>query len=124
MGKHSTRVDVAKNRLYLNLSGMLTDDEMQAHCEQEMRGVDRLRPGFIIIVDFKDFKPATPEGYKRIAEGAKYAAGKGLKAVIQIQPTDAIGGMQSGRVARESGVSGDMRLVASLEEAEKLADTL
>lgn len=123
MNKFEVRADLARNRLYILANGFFTDSEIFAATNQIRSKVDQLKPGFISIADFVNFKPATSVGFEAIRALEVYIAVKGVKKRIQIQPASQVAQMQMQRSAAGTGVA-EMLPVSSLAEADRLADSL
>lgn len=123
MGKFDVRADPARNRLYIIAAGFFTDAEVRYAADQLMSQIDQLRPGFVSISDFGNFKPSSAMGFEAIKAMQRYLAQKGVLKRIQIQPANALAQMQLKRSTEGTGVA-DMLPVASLAEAEQVADTL
>jgi hypothetical protein len=116
---YEIHADVKKNRVYIVLKEFMNDEQMKAAADKTIREIDKLRPGFAIITDISQYKPASPEGAKEIERAQAYAQQKGLKRVIRITG-DIIGFMQFQRIASKGGYVVD--IVNSIEEADKLLD--
>ncbi|MBT3362426.1 MAG: hypothetical protein HN929_13795 [Chloroflexi bacterium] len=50
------------NRLYMNLSGFFTDDDMQHVYDKFANEAKKLKKGFDVITDTSQFKPITQKG--------------------------------------------------------------
>ena len=122
MEKYSIYANVSKNRLYLILHGFFTDDEVRKANERAIAEIKKLRPGFDIINDISDFKPATPVGAEDIKRSQIFANERGAKRIFRVVGKDmvasAIATMQFSRTSHTAGYEAD--IVATVEEAEKL----
>jgi hypothetical protein len=122
MEKYNIYANVSKNRLYLILHGFFTDDEVHKSITRTIAEIKKLRPGFDIINDISDFKPATPVGAEDIKQAQLFAKEHGAKRIIRVLGKDkiasTISAMQFSRTSRIAGYEADM--VATVEEAEKL----
>ncbi len=113
-----------KNRLYMQLKGFMEDDEMHAAAEVLIIEVNKLRPGFDVINDISECKPATKQGSLEIARCQKYVIEHGVRHVMRVLGTNAITRMQFSRTSKEAGSEAVTEEVSSFEEAEKRLDTL
>lgn len=120
MGDIYVRADIAKNRLYMKLSGYFTDEEAAqtaAKLQEEMR---KLSPGFDIINDLSELKPLTPKGSEEIARGHHVIQQMGVGRIVRIVSQEVITKMQWDRKSKEVGIAAQM--VTSMAEAERLLD--
>jgi hypothetical protein len=117
---YEVRVDTNKNRLYLILKGFLKDGQAKEAADQVIAGIDKLKPGFDIITDIREFKPMSPKGSDEIARGQQYAKDKGVRRIVRVVGREVIGGMQFDRVAQNTEVGGEY--TESIENAEALLD--
>lgn len=122
MEKYRIYADVAKNRLYLILSGFFTDDEVNIAADLTIAEIKKLKPGFTIINDISHFKAATQTGAANIKRAQVFANERGAKRVIRVVGKDAaasaIAAMQFDRTSKQAGYSAD--IAATVEDAEKL----
>ena len=118
---YSVKADIAKNRLYITLQGFIKAEEMKACTDLTISESKTLKPGFDIITDITQFKPAGPETVKEIERGQAYfktaKIGRGIRVVGQSVTSS----MQFGRTGKAIGYAPDT--VATLAEAEKLLDS-
>ncbi len=113
-----------KNRLYLQLKGFMEDQEIQAAAEVLISEVNKLKPGFDVINDVSEFKPATQQGSLVIARCQKYVVEHGVRHVMRVLGTNAITRMQFTRTAKNAGSDTLTSEVSSFQEAEKRLDEL
>ncbi|MGA2158900.1 MAG: hypothetical protein ABSG90_06760 [Dehalococcoidia bacterium] len=115
--KSDIRSDTAKNRLYLILAGTFDDSEMKQIADKTIVEVKKLRPGFDIINDISECKPATLKGIEEIKR-AQLAIKEGkVKRVIRIVGQSVTEG-QFVRKSQEVGYDADT--ARSIAEAEKM----
>ena len=56
---HQVTVDKEKNRIYLQLKGLLQDEEVIEAPNKVKHGFTQIQPKFDIINDISEFRPAT-----------------------------------------------------------------
>ncbi len=113
-----------KNRLNMQLKGYMDDQELHAAAEVLITEVKKLKPGFDVIDDISEFKPASPQGSQEIARCQKYVLEHGVRHVIRILGTNVITRMQFNRTSKNAGSDALVEEAASFEEAEKRLDDL
>ena len=114
------RADVAKNRLYIVLGGFFKDDEVKAAADKCIAEVKKLKPGFVVINDIREFKPASPAGADEIKRAQIFVKQSGGAKIIRVVGEAVLSQAQFERQAKEAGVASDT--AASVAEAEKLLD--
>ncbi len=120
MQKLEVRADIAKNRLYMIVGGFFTDEEMVKAVDQVIEGIKKLKPGFDIINDISEFRPATPQGAEEMKRAQLFAKSAGVGRVIRIVKSAVLGQMQFTRKSKEAGYAGET--AASIREAEEMLD--
>ena len=119
------KMNTNKNALLCVLSGNFDEGEARAYAKKFKEGVDKLKPGFIVISDLTDFSPAMNEAKDIIQEAIKYSASKGLSRVIRVVADSVgskVGSIHLSRTARELGYEVD--IVNTMEEAKMKLDKL
>jgi hypothetical protein len=111
------RADTAKKRLYLILAGTFEDGEMKQVADKTIREVKKLKPGFDIINDISDCKPATIKGIEEIKRAPVAIKEGGVRRVIRIVGQSVTEG-QFVRKSQEAGYDADT--APSIVEAEKI----
>jgi hypothetical protein len=120
MGYHTLKVDEERNRLYLTLTGLMTDDETRIAADACIEAVKKLRPGFHIINDISQFRPLTKEGVTHVKRAGEFCAKSGMKATVRVVGISPTVHQQFQRAARESGYTA--YTAQSVEEAEAMLD--
>jgi hypothetical protein len=118
--KIDIRADVARNRLYLVLIGFFQDDEVKTASDKCIAEASKLKPGFDVINDISQFKPASPKGAEEIKRAQLFIKQHGVKRVIRIVGDAVITQAQFSRQEKEVGYNADT--AATLAEAEKILD--
>jgi hypothetical protein len=117
----SIRADVAKNRLYLRLAGMMMDDDAKKVCDTILAEIAKLKTGFAVINDISELKPASEVASEHLRRAQDASTKAGVKRVIRVVGTKSITNMQWNRTLRETqGINAET--VATVEEAERLLD--
>jgi len=129
------RADKEKNRIILKLSGFLQQEELKRATDEFIEKVKTLQPGFDIINDISEFKPASQEGAAEIKRAQAFIKEHGFGHVIRVIPgrpdplnseettahgTALLGKAQFRRTAREVGYQAGE--ASSIEEAEAMLD--
>ncbi|MGE5641327.1 MAG: hypothetical protein ACM30H_14655 [Clostridia bacterium] len=115
------RANTAKNRLYLKLVGMMSDEDAKKVHDTILAEMRKLKPGWAVVNDISELKPASEKAsaYLKAAQGASAKAG--CVRVVRVVGKQAITNMQWNRTASEGqGIRADS--VATLADAEKLLD--
>jgi hypothetical protein len=112
--------DRIKNRLYLKLDGVFSEDDVKSAGEQIIQAARSLRPGFDIINDISGFKPVKPEVSVHIAHIQEEMMKLPVGRIVRVVGGNALGKMQFSRTSREVGYNA--LAAATLQEAEQLLD--
>jgi hypothetical protein len=118
---YTVKVDVAKNRLYITMVGFLKADEMKACTDQVILETKKLKPGYDVITDISQFKPADQEAVKEIERGQAHFKATLIGHGIRVVGKSAVTSMQFSRTGKAVGYIPDA--VATVAEAEKLLDS-
>ena len=118
MGMLDVRSDLGRNRLYVTLSGFLTDREMEEGIARVIAELPRMKPGFVMVSNIADLKPTTPNGAKTLAKAMEAYKQHRIARIVRIIGKEVLGKMQFQRVAQEAGVPVDY--VHSAADAEAL----
>jgi hypothetical protein len=118
---YTIKADVQKNRLYIKLVGFFSTEEMKKATDDTISEVRKLKPGYDVITDVSEFKPAGPETVKEIERGQAHFKATGVGHGIRVVGESVLTGMQFNRTGKGVGYIPDA--VATVEEAEKLLDS-
>lgn len=117
---YTVHADPLKNRLYLSFIGFFSDPLMKEACTKIEQEVLRLKPGFSVITDISQAKPATQAGNQLIERTQRFIADHGVGNVVRItSPRSVIIQHQFKRPSEGLYAS---RTASSLEEAERMLD--
>ncbi|MDM8525631.1 hypothetical protein QUF80_19855 [Desulfococcaceae bacterium HSG8] len=115
------KINVSKNAILCILKGRFESEGAREYIEKFKEGVDKLKPGFVVITDISTFMPTSDEVRLIFRQGTEYAVGRGMSRAIRIVSeivASKIGNIQFNRAAKELGYEAEE--VTSLEEAKKL----
>ena len=118
---YSVKADVAKNRLYITLEGFFKVEEMKACTDLTISESKKLKPGFDVITDVSQFKPADPETIKEIERAQAFFTASKIGRGVRVVGQKVTGGMQLSRTGKSVGY--EPVTVATMAEAEKLLDS-
>ncbi|OGO18837.1 MAG: hypothetical protein A2Z15_07185 [Chloroflexi bacterium RBG_16_50_11] len=117
----TVRADIQKNRLYVKLVGFFDYNEMKASTDKVIEEVKKLKPGFDVINDVSDFKPAGQDTLKEIERAQTHLKKSGIRHGIRVEGKAKLTGAQFTRVGKTANYVADA--VETMEEAEKLLDS-
>ena len=122
--KVEIRADEPKQRLYILLSGFLTDEEIADGADKCIACASKLKPGFDAITDISEFKPASGAGIQHLMRAINFVKEHGVRRAVRISGEAALSEMQFDRVSKEAGFDQSIRITArSVAEAEKILDS-
>ena len=114
------RLDEAKNRMYLTLTGLMTDEETKVAADAAIEGFKKLKPGFCVINDISKFRPLTKEGVAHVKRAGEAAAALKMRATVRIVGISPTALQQFQRAAKEGAYTA--YTAQSMEEAEAMLD--
>lgn len=117
---YDIRVDTAKNRVYLLLAGYFGSQEAQEGIDAFKAALDQLQPGFDVITDLRNFKPASRRVAESLAAVHQYEIERGMNCIVRIVDKRTLGAMQFERISKQTGVT--VLGATSLAKAETLLD--
>lgn len=118
---YQLRANVEKNRLYVTFQGFMTLEQIKEAQEVEFQEVEKkLKPGFDLIVDIRDFSPTTEDGAEELIRGQKKLIEMGINRLIRVIGEKMLGKMQLERLAKISSIVAET--ARSIEEAERMLD--
>ncbi len=113
-------IDTTKNFMILTLKGFMQEEEIQEVATQVISGLDKLTPGFTVINDISEFKPATASA-SEIIKGAQLAVfKKGVGKVIRVEGDAALARLQFTRTQKEARATYEVIHTETMSEALKL----
>ncbi len=118
--KVDIHADIAKNRLYLVLDGFFQDDEIPKVADKCISEASKLKPGFDVINDISNFKPASPKGAEEIKRAQIFVKQNGVKRVIRVVGEAVLAQAQFDRQSKGSGLTADT--ATTVADAERILD--
>lgn len=112
--------DVARNRLYLTLSGFFSAEESKQCGDETVAAIRKLKTGYDVITDISTFKPGTPEVAKDIERVQAHFKSSGARRGVRVVGGNAASSMQFARLASQAGFTSCN--AATMAEAEKILD--
>jgi hypothetical protein len=116
----TVKVNTDHNFMYLKLDGYFNEDDAAHAAQKVIDGVTNLKPGFIIINDMANFKPAKQEAAAHIKTAQQKVHAKGVGKVIRVVPESVITKMQFEQSQKEANADYETHYVSSKEEAKAL----
>lgn len=117
---YTVKANVAKNRLYVSMIGFFQADEMKACTDQVILETKKLKPGYDVITDVSQFKPAGPDAIKEIERGQAHFKATKIGHGIRVVGGSATTSLQFARTGKSVGYVPDT--VSTVVEAEKILD--
>ena len=114
--------DQPTNRLYIDISGRLSAEAIEAAAEESVRTAKALDAGFDIITNLSGFKPPSPEAAEPIQEAQQQLKEMGVDRVVRVidDETSEIVVHAFERRSKDVGYSGET--ADSVAEAEQILD--
>ncbi len=121
---YTIRADRTKNRLYVILKGFFTEEQSHEALQTTLAELKKMKPGFSVITDISEFKPATQEVLERMQNGQKAIAASGVQRIVRVVDRKFITGQLQFLRQGKQIYQGQQEVVMapSLEEAERLLD--
>ncbi len=113
--------DIQKNRLYVKLVGFFDYNEMKASTDKTIEEVKKLKPGFDVINDVSEFRPAGQDMLKEIERAQSFLKKSGVRHGVRVEGKSRLANMQFSRIGKT--VDYVAEAVETMEEAEKLLDS-
>lgn len=111
-----------ENRLYIDLSGRMSGDEIDEAADVTVERADRLDDGFDVVTDLSGFKPPSPEAAKPIKRAQRELVERGVDRVVRVTDgeTSQVVVTAFERRSRDVGYSGET--ADSVAEARRLLE--
>ena len=122
MNGEFTRVDEAKNRIYIYFRGYLTEEKALRLKEEYKDAIAKVRPGFTVVTYAEEYTPGGAEVQKIVGEMTKMAEDGGVRKVARVVGETPLGGMQINRLAKVK-TKYPARHFRTTEEAEAYLDS-
>jgi hypothetical protein len=118
---YTIRADTTKNRLYVKFIGFFDYKEMKAATDKTIEEAKKLKPGFDVINDVSDFKPAAQDMLKEIERAQSFLKKAGVRHGVRVEGKAKLSNIQFSRIGK--AVDYVAEIVETMEEAEKLLDS-
>jgi hypothetical protein len=122
MASWKMRADIVRNRLYGELEGFFTAEDMKKCADDTIEATKKLRPGYCTITDISRCKPLPPEAAKEIERVQAHFRKSGARQGVRVTGSAVLSGMQFKRTGGDAEWSSVN--LPSLVEAEKFLDEL
>jgi hypothetical protein len=122
MASWKMRADLVRNRLYGDLEGFFSAEDMRKCADETIAATKKLRPGYCVVTDISRCKPLPPEAVAEIERVQAHFRKSGARQGVRIVGGTVLSGMQFRRTGGE--VEWNSVNVPSLEEAERFLDDL
>jgi hypothetical protein len=121
-GTYDFRVDRAKNRLYITLSGFFRGRDVEPALAQLEAALRDVRPGFDTVTDLSGFVPGAPGATAALTKGGEMVSAKGRRRGVRITGGLVTGLMQFKRLLKGVFDEEHTRYAKSIQEAESMLD--
>ena len=120
--EYDIKANIPKNRLYIRIKGFMTEEEAEIIGNRALEETKKLKPGFDVINDIRELKPATPTAAKiYAARAAESGKTYGVRHVIRVVGDRMTTHLQLDRLLKETvGIQGET--AKTVEEAERMLD--
>lgn len=115
------RPDYNKNRIYVQVKGMIEKEEAKSAADQVIEQMEKMKPGFDIITDISEFKTSPQESTVELARAQENAVRLNANRIVRVIGGQPIGQLQFERISKTTGTKA--ALASSVEEAEKFLDS-
>jgi hypothetical protein len=119
--KYEIRADLVRNRLYMCLTGFMTEADAAQMAEATIAEMRKLRPGFVIINDVRELKPASQAASDEMRRAQEAAVKLGFSRAIRVIGDQVITHMQWSRTLKAAH-GHDAETAATMEEAERMLE--
>lgn len=119
---YSVKSDIKKNRLYITLEGFLKGPEMKECTDRAIEESRKLKSGYDVITDIKNFSPVDNQTVKEIERGQAHFKASNIRRGIRVAGKKVVTNLQFNRLGEQVGYDPD--IVETMEEAEKLLNEL
>jgi hypothetical protein len=117
-----TRVDKAKNRIYIYFEGFLEEERAKKLHDSYKDAITQVESGFTVLTYAENYKPGGTEVQSIVSEMVQMAERAGCKKVARVTGATPLGGMQINRLAKVR-TSYASKHFTTAEEAEEYLDS-
>lgn len=119
IGAHSVKVDEVRQRIYLKLEGLMSDEEVTRAADEFIAALSKMKPGFVVINDITRLKVLTQASTLEVKRASEAAVAKGLSVSVRVVGDCPTANMQFNRNAASVGYA--TATASSAEEAEQIS---
>jgi hypothetical protein len=119
---YKIRIDALKNRLYVQLEGFFSFDDMKRCVDETMQESGKLKPGYTVITDISQLKTPSQEVAAEIERVQAHFVKSGVTHGVRVVGGSVISGIQFKRTGAHAGYQSVN--VNTMDEAEKLLNAL
>lgn len=113
------RVNTGKKRIYVTMSGAISEAEARRGTSQVVAEVERLSSDFDFVADVSDLKELSPNQMEYIARTMRFLMSHGLRRAVRVVGKSARTALQLEKRSKEIGYSAN--LAYSIEEGQSNA---
>lgn len=121
-GTYEVRAAAGRNRLYIDLAGRLSAEEIQTAADMAVEAAEALEPEFDIVTDLSGFRPPDPEAAGPIKEAQAALAEMGIDRVVRVADEDTSAVVVNAFERRSRDVGYEGHIADTIDEAERLLD--
>lgn len=121
-GISDVRVDKAKNRLYITISGFFRKADVPGSMQKLENALTEVQPGFDTVTDLSSFVPGAPGASDALAKGGVMIKEKGRRRGVRITGGVMAGLLQFQRLLKGVFDEENTRYAKSMAEADSILD--
>lgn len=121
-GISDVRVDLAKNRLYITISGFFRQADVPGSMQKLENALTEVQPGFDTVTDLSSFVPGAPGASDALAMGGVMIKERGRRRGVRITGGVMAGLLQFQRLLKGVFDEENTRYAKSLAEADSILD--
>ena len=118
---YDIHADVPRNRLYMRLTGFMSDADALRVAEATIAEMQKLKAGFTIINDIRGLKPTTQAASDQLRRAQEAAVKHGFSRAIRVVGDQVITHMQWSRTLKAAS-GREAETAATMEQAEQMLD--
>jgi len=115
------RADLVRNRLYMRMTGFMSEADARQAADAVIAEMGKLRPGFAIINDIRGLKPASPAASDQMQRTQEAAVKFGYSRAIRVVGDQLITHMQWSRTLKAAH-GHEIETATTVEEAERMLE--
>lgn len=119
---YDVHADRGANRLYIDLSGRMEREAIEAAADETVDEAEKLRDGFDVVNDLAGFKPPSPEAATPIKRAQGDLQEMGVNRVVRVVDEETSHVVVSAFERRSKDVGYSGATAGTVAEAERLLD--